>query len=63
MHYKIKTLFVLTKVDKLSKSKVAVQRKRIGDMLQVSEQALFTFSAKTREGREAIWDVILGITG
>ncbi|MBW2636304.1 MAG: YihA family ribosome biogenesis GTP-binding protein [Deltaproteobacteria bacterium] len=54
----IKPVFVLTKSDKLSKNKVAMRRRAIGETLEVSDDALVTFSAKTREGRDNIWNVI-----
>jgi len=54
----IRPVFVLTKADKLSKSKVAMRRRAIGEILEVSDDALVTFSARTREGRENIWNVI-----
>ncbi|MEA3471712.1 MAG: ribosome biogenesis GTP-binding protein YihA/YsxC [Thermodesulfobacteriota bacterium] len=57
-HYSIKPVFVLTKSDKLSKNRVAMRRRAIGEILEVSDDALVTFSARTREGRENIWNVI-----
>ncbi|MBN2178901.1 MAG: YihA family ribosome biogenesis GTP-binding protein [Deltaproteobacteria bacterium] len=57
--YGIKPVFVLTKSDKLSKSRVAVRRRAIGETLEVSDDALVTFSARTREGRETVWNVIV----
>jgi GTP-binding protein len=62
--YNIRPIFVLTKSDKLSKSRVAMRRRAIGDILEVSNDVLVIFSAKTREGRETIWNVIVdSITG
>jgi len=57
--YDVKPIFVLTKSDKLSKNKVAMRRRAIREILEVSDDALVTFSAKTREGREKIWNMIV----
>jgi len=57
-NYGIRPVFVLTKSDKLSKNRVAIRRRAIGEILEVSDDALVTFSARTREGRENIWNVI-----
>jgi GTP-binding protein len=56
--YDIKPVFVLTKSDKLSKNRVAMRRRAIREILEVSDDDLITFSARTREGRENIWNVI-----
>ena len=60
-HYHIPPVLVLTKADKLSKSKQAQQRSVIADTLGVDANGLIPFSAKTRLGRTAIWDAIEGL--
>lgn len=57
-HYDKQMLFVLTKADKLSKNKIIVHRRMIRETLQVDDAALITFSAKTGEGKERIWNAV-----
>jgi GTP-binding protein len=54
-----KSIVVLTKTDKLSRQKSILRAKRIGNQLKeiISEKPTL-FSAKTREGREEIWEKI-----
>ncbi len=54
----INTAFVLTKADKLSKSRVNISRQKIGTHLGISRDELIPFSAKTRSGKDEIWRVI-----
>ncbi|NNG01991.1 MAG: YihA family ribosome biogenesis GTP-binding protein [Desulfobacteraceae bacterium] len=51
-------ILVLTKVDKLSKAKQNKQRALIADTLDLDEDAFILFSAKTRKGKEAVWEAI-----
>lgn len=60
--YGIDSIFVLTKIDKISKSQVILRRHKIGEHLGVSDDKLVCFSAKTGYGKGAIWKVIEGIT-
>jgi GTP-binding protein len=46
---------VLTKADKLSKTKQKKQLQAIARILDISEQELILFSAKSRLGKEALW--------
>lgn len=57
-NYGIKPVFVLTKSDKLSKNRITMRRRAIGEILEVSTDALVTFSARTREGMDKTWKVI-----
>ena len=57
-HYRIPPVLVLTKADKLSKSKQVLQRTGIADGLGIDANGLIPFSAKTRQGRTAVWDAI-----
>ncbi len=55
----IPVLFVLTKADKPSRNKLAVQQRKIRQQLEFyPEDACFTFSAVSRQNKEAILDVI-----
>jgi GTP-binding protein len=62
-HYLIPTLPVLTKIDKLSKSKVQQRARQIEQMLmegvnlQTAPKPVL-FSARTGEGKEALWSFI-----
>jgi GTP-binding protein len=51
-------ILILTKADKLSKSKQANQQRACADQLGVDPAQVILFSAKTRQGREAIWQAI-----
>jgi len=53
--YQIPWLIVLTKADKLSKSKQLNQHQRIADLLHCDKDSMIVFSAKTRKGKDAIW--------
>jgi len=57
-HYHIPPVLVLTKADKLSKSKQGQQRTEIAEALGVDATGLISFSAKTRQGQTAVWDAI-----
>ena len=57
-HYNIPILTILTKTDKLSKTKQNNQLKIIAEGLGVEPASLILFSAKTRKGRDAVWNVI-----
>ncbi|HPQ44518.1 MAG TPA: ribosome biogenesis GTP-binding protein YihA/YsxC [Syntrophales bacterium] len=54
----IAMVFVLTKVDKYSRSRMNVSRRMIGEQLGVLSDELIPFSAKTRYGRDDLWRVI-----
>ena len=60
-HYDKKMLFVLTKADKLSKNKIVVNRRIIRDSMKVTDSDLITFSAKTGEGKESVWNAIINV--
>jgi len=62
-HYQKQMLFVLTKADKLSKNKILIQRRMIRESLQVDDADLITFSAKTGEGKERIWNALADTLG
>jgi GTP-binding protein len=57
-HYAIASILVLTKVDKLSKTKLAKQRAVVARSLALDSNDLILFSAKSRKGREDVWKAI-----
>lgn len=55
----ISILYVLTKLDKLSRSQALIQEKKIREHFGVNANERFiTFSAKTKANRDLIWDMI-----
>lgn len=60
--YGISTILVLTKADKLSKTKQKKQLGIISRALFTSEDRLIIFSAKTRLGKAAVWTAIENVT-
>jgi GTP-binding protein len=61
-HYSIASILVLTKTDKLSKTKVTKQQDAIVRALALAKEDVILFSAKTRRGKDAVWDAILSLT-
>ena len=57
-HYSITSILVLTKADKLSKTKQDKQRAVVAGTLAVDPRDLIMFSAKTRRGRDDVWRAI-----
>ncbi len=62
-HYSISGIFVLTKTDKLSKNKVPQQHGHIARGLGLDTKDLILFSAKSRRGRDHLWQAILSLVG
>lgn len=60
-HYAIASILVLTKTDKLSKNKQAQQHQLIARSLERPNNDFILFSAKTRRGRDALWNAILSL--
>ena len=60
-HYSIAGILVLTKTDKLSKTKLIKQQAAIIQTLAVAKEDVILFSAKTRRGKDAVWDAILSL--
>ncbi len=60
-HYTIAAIVVLTKTDKLSKNKSTQQHHRIAHALSMDPKDLILFSAKTRRGRDTLWQAILSL--
>ena len=58
-HYGITTLIVLTKADKLSRAKASARVKDLSHQLkEIVQERPILFSAKTKKGREEIWEEI-----
>ncbi len=57
-YHGLRVIAVLTKCDKLSKSRQSQQRRDIAATLGAPEAALILFSARTRRGRDAVWQAI-----
>lgn len=55
-HFNIARLLVLTKTDKLKKTKLANQHQDIAKALFVDKAELVLFSAKTRAGKGDVWE-------
>ena len=62
-HYSIAGISVLTKTDKLSKNKQAKQHHLIARALERDKDDFILFSAKTRRGRDTLWNAILSLPG
>lgn len=54
---------VLTKCDKLSKSQQVVRRRNAAQALGLAAEELVLFSAKTRQGRDLLWQKITACVG
>ena len=61
-HYSIARILVLTKADKLSKTKQDQRRAAVAGSMEVDSSELILFSAKSRQGRDAVWDAIISLT-
>ena len=60
-HYSIAGILVLTKTDKLSKNKQTHQKHLIARALERDTEDFILFSAKTRRGKDALWNAILSV--
>jgi GTP-binding protein len=60
-HYNITAIPVLTKADKLARANQSKQQKMIAQTLELPKDLLILFSAKTGQGKEALWEKIEGI--
>ena len=61
-YFSIDGILVLTKTDKLSKPKRLKQHIAIAEALAIDPDELILFSAKSRQGRDAVWDAINSLT-
>ena len=62
-YYRLSSILVLTKIDKLSKSKQGKQRKEIAESLSLEDSDLILFSAKSGFGKEVLWPAIEKLLG
>lgn len=62
-YYNIPGMLILTKADKLSKTKRLTQQATIAKALSVDKDDLILFSAKSRLGKDVVWDAIEGLIG
>jgi len=57
-HHGIPSVPVLTKSDKLSKTRQQKQLKEISNTLSADKDNLILFSAKSRQGKDEVWDAV-----
>ena len=57
-YYGLSSVLVLTKIDKLSKTKQKKQQKVVAESLNLEDSELILFSAKTGFGKEVLWKAI-----
>ena len=62
-YYSIPSILILTKIDKLSKTKQIKQRLLIEKDLGEDNNDLILFSAKSRRGKDAVWDAVEQLIG
>jgi GTP-binding protein len=62
-YYNIPSILILTKVDKLSKTKQLKHNFDIAKGLSVDKDDLILFSAKSRLGKDAVWEAVKGLIG
>jgi GTP-binding protein len=56
-YYRIITMIVLTKTDKVSRSQAKLRQRQIKELLGLTMDPIL-FSARTGEGKDAIWEAI-----
>jgi len=62
-HYNIPAVLVLTKADKLSKTKQIKQHLSISKALSIDMNYLILFSAKSRQGKDDVWNAVERLQG
>ncbi len=62
-HIGIPSILILTKTDKLSKTKQIKQQQAIAKTLSADKESLTLFSAKSRQGKDLVWDHINSLVG
>ena len=60
-HYSIADILVLTKTDKLSRNKQAQKLDLIAQVLERDKSDFILFSAKSRRGKDTLWNAILAL--
>ena len=61
--YGIESILVLTKTDKLSRTRQIKQLDANASALGVDREGLILFSAQTRQGREQVWEAVANVAG
>ncbi len=62
-YHGIAVIRVLTKTDKLAKTKQAKQHAAIAQTLGIEKEDIILFSAKNRNGKDVLWNAILSAAG
>ena len=62
-HYSITGILVLTKTDKLPRSKQVQKHNLIARAFEMDKKNFILFSAKSRRGKDALWNAILSLAG
>ncbi|MGD9082193.1 MAG: ribosome biogenesis GTP-binding protein YihA/YsxC [Desulfobacterales bacterium] len=62
-YYNLPSILILTKADKLSKTKQLTHQATIAKALSIDKDGLILFSAKSRLGKDMVWDAIEGLIG
>ena len=62
-HYRIASIMVLTKIDKLSKTKQGKQIREIAGSMNLEDADFILFSAKSGFGKEVLWTAIETLLG
>ena len=57
-YYNVSGILIVTKADKISKTKQINQRRSIAKALDIDEKELILFSAKSRQGKDAVWKAV-----
>jgi len=57
-YYNIPSILILTKADKFSKTKQLKHHLDIAKALSADKDDLILFSAKSRMGKDAVWDAV-----
>ena len=57
-HHYISAVLVLTKSDKLSKTRQQKQLRQIANTLSADKDNFILFSAKSRQGKDKVWDAV-----
>ena len=57
-YYNVSGILIMTKADKISKTKQINQRRSIAKALDIDEKELILFSAKSRQGKDAVWKAV-----
>jgi GTP-binding protein len=62
-HLKVPSILVLTKADKISKTRQIARQRSVAEALSMEVENLLLFSAKSRQGRDLIWQRVNHLAG